>query len=340
MKQEIKTCQSCQADFQIEPEQAWLPAAKSISDWSFEGFYKIMLHDRIRVEAYKNAISEVVKQDDVVLDLGTGTGILAKFALEMGASRVYGIEMQDIGKKAEESLKKDFAGKFKLKQDVSYNVSLPEKVDIILSEIIGNIGDNENLCEILNDAQVRFLKQGGKMLPMKIDTFLCPVSSKKIHMQIKNQEFQIYPGCTYKKSQNPFNSYYDSLIPKIRELANPDKINTFNFDGNDDVSYKKNLEFIVLKDGLLTGFKGYFIAKLSPKVDLNISGETIGKNASISWQHAYLPISNPFEVKEEDKIKLTFIRESRGGIYQPYYSWKGIIYRDNVSVHQFEQSSN
>ncbi len=44
-----------------------------------------MLDDQIRMAAYKNAIQEVVKPGMVVLDLGTGTGILGLWALQAGA---------------------------------------------------------------------------------------------------------------------------------------------------------------------------------------------------------------------------------------------------------------
>jgi protein arginine N-methyltransferase 1 len=68
------------------------PAALEIDVWG-EAFHKTMLEDTQRMKAFEDAIKEVVIPGSVVVDLGTGTGILAKWALEAGAARVYGIEV-------------------------------------------------------------------------------------------------------------------------------------------------------------------------------------------------------------------------------------------------------
>lgn len=319
--------------------EVYLPASKSISEWSSEGFHQIMLDDALRVDVYKKAIKETIQCGDVVLDLGTGTGILARFALEAGAKKVYGIEVSNIGKQAEKSLAKDFPGKFTLIAGVSFGVTLPQKVDVIISEIIGNFGDNENIGEILNDASMRFLKQGGTMLPMDLRTFVCPVFLEDINNDIAVQHFSLYPCCTKKHLADPFQSYYDALIPCSCELAEAQEVAAFHFDGVDEVSYKKDIEFTVTKNGLFTGLKGYFKAQLSSKVELDISGETIGENASSSWQHAYFPIDPSFEVNVGDKIRMSIERTSRGGMSQAIYHWQGNVARGGVQVSRFEHWS-
>ena len=52
-------------------------------DW-----HRGMLADLDRVNAFRAALSEAVHPGDVVLDIGTGTGLLALFAIQFGASRV------------------------------------------------------------------------------------------------------------------------------------------------------------------------------------------------------------------------------------------------------------
>jgi protein arginine N-methyltransferase 1 len=53
-----------------------------------------MLTDLVRVEAFDKAIFQVAK-DKVVMDVGTGQGILAIKSAEAGASKVYAIELTE-----------------------------------------------------------------------------------------------------------------------------------------------------------------------------------------------------------------------------------------------------
>ena len=332
-------------------EEVWFPLSEDILGWDID-FHTLMLNDHIRMVAYENAIKEIIKPGMTVLDIGTGTGILAKWALDAGAKRVYGVDVnKNMVPLALRRIKEaGYSNKFEIFNDFSYNVKLPEKVDVIISEILGNIVDNEDMVPILEDAKKRFLKEGGIMLPKRVGAYLVPVGSEKTYLQVKNK---ICKGVNKKYNlnkllsrlgiKNQFNLYYDVIIPKSKYLSNPQLAHKeFKFDGDDKSEYQIKKTFVIKKKGLFTGFKGYFIAKLSNNVILDISGDDIkNRKTADCWKHCYLPIENPVKVKTGDRIELTYSRfypKNRDSLFKQCYSWNGHVKRNGKGIYLFSQN--
>lgn len=328
-------------------QEVWFPLSEDILGWDYD-FHRLMLNDQIRMKAYEAAIKEVVQEGMTVVDIGTGTGILAQWALEAGAKKVYGIDVnKDILTKATERLEKaGLAERYQTFNDLSYNVNLPERVDVVLSEILGNLGDNEDMTPILEDARQRFLKDGGVFIPQKVETYLVPVEATQAHEQVKNQEwksispkYDVQELLTKLDVQNQFDFYYDTIIPNDSYLAQPLLAQDFSFSGNDKSAYGKSLPFTINKAGLFTGFKGYFIAQLSPNVILDISGDDIeARTTSDCWKHCYLPIQEPIQVAEGDEIALNYTRgypAEKSSPFRQCYSWQGIVTRRNETLGEY-----
>ncbi len=54
-----------------------------------------MLKDQQRLKRYRSSICDNVNKNDVVVDIGTGTGILGYLCLKTGAKKVIGIEVDE-----------------------------------------------------------------------------------------------------------------------------------------------------------------------------------------------------------------------------------------------------
>ena len=59
----------------------------------------------------------------------------------------------------------------------------PPKVDVVVSETLGNYAFEEHIIETLNDARKRFLKPGGVIIPRELEQFVAPVVSDRIHAE-------------------------------------------------------------------------------------------------------------------------------------------------------------
>ena len=139
---------------------------------------EMMLADKVRVDAYQAAIERHVREGDVVIDLGTGTGILAFLAAARLPAKVYAIDhstMLDVATKVRDA---NGLTRVELLKVNSRKLDLPEKVDVIIQEQMGHALFDEQMVLNVVDLRDRLLKPGGRILPARFDLFLDPVQLK------------------------------------------------------------------------------------------------------------------------------------------------------------------
>ncbi len=127
-----------------------------------------MLADRVRVDAYAQALRQTVHVGSVVVEIGTGPGIFAVLACQVGASRVYAIEPFEIIQVAREvAAANGCADKIEFFADLSNRVTLPTRADVIVSDLRGVLPLLERHIPAIVDARRRFLSPGGTLIPRK-----------------------------------------------------------------------------------------------------------------------------------------------------------------------------
>ena len=92
------------------------------------------LLDHVRLNTFRRAIQESVNPGDVVVDLGSGTGILGLLACQAGAKRVYSIEESSLIELAREICRANgFEDRVHFVKGLSTRINLPEPADVILA---------------------------------------------------------------------------------------------------------------------------------------------------------------------------------------------------------------
>jgi type I protein arginine methyltransferase len=149
------------------------------------GGYGSMIGDRVRVQAYAQALRKAVRDDSVVVEIGTGPGIFAVLACQLGASRVYAIEPSEIIQTAREvAAANGCTDKIQFFEELSTRVTLPVRADVILSDLRGVLPLFERHIPAIVDARRRFLAPGGTLIPRKDSLWAAIVEVPKLYGEL------------------------------------------------------------------------------------------------------------------------------------------------------------
>jgi len=136
-----------------------------------------MLNDRTRTSSYIDAIRRAVRPGDVVLDIGTGTGIFALAAALAGARHVYALEVGRVAHAARNLFAANgVSHRITLIRHWSTEIELPERANVLVSELIGDEPLAEGVLGITKDAVRRLLKPGARLVPSGIQIFGLPIT--------------------------------------------------------------------------------------------------------------------------------------------------------------------
>lgn len=145
------------------------------------GAHGAMLRDEVRLDAYVRALEATVRPGDVVVDIGTGTGVLALVACALGASRVYALEPGDVIQLARQAVRDNgFEDRVELVQEKSTRVHLDERADVVVSDLRGVLPLFRRHLPAVVDARERFLAPGGRLVPAGDDLWMAPVVASSV----------------------------------------------------------------------------------------------------------------------------------------------------------------
>lgn len=127
--------------------------------------YGRMLTEEPRITAYTASIRAAVRPGDVVLELGTGTGLMALLACQCGARRVYALEPSEAIHIAKQAARDNgFADRIVFLRAFSTTVDLPERSDILISDMRGSSPCYSSHLADLMDTRERLLQPDARWI--------------------------------------------------------------------------------------------------------------------------------------------------------------------------------
>ncbi|MFH0862399.1 MAG: class I SAM-dependent methyltransferase [Candidatus Altiarchaeota archaeon] len=297
--------------------------------WSKIEVHQTLLKDEVRMRAFEAAIRESVKPGDRVLDVGTGTGILAMLAAKAGAGSVIGVEPAEIIEVARSVAKNNGLSNVEFVRADIRDLKMPP-VDCIICELIGMRLTDEGLTYKVANAR-RLLKPGGRIMPERIDVYLVPVESKDVGLGF----FGSIHGIDYSSVGRFPKEVRNCDMGRCRYLAKPVKVFTidlengiqhsvlssqssvFSFGREQRTANRKpetvnrepetenrkldySGEFVMESEGEFHGFVMYWEARLSENVTLS----TDPKKPLTHWKHMFLQSGGRTAVEKGDTLKV------------------------------------
>lgn len=296
-------------------------------------YHASLLGDRDRVDRFREAIHEVVRPGDVVVDLGTGTGLLAFFACQAGAARVFAIEQGPVVNLARElALLNRFADRVEFVNELSYRVELPERADVLITETLWNFGMGEGMLGFLVDARRRLLKPGARVIPAAVDLHVVPVQSDRLYAQLHDR-----PPDRHGVDLSPIRHYLVNSVhmPHLDAggfLSAPARLVGSELGDAAAPDFDAAVTVVVATAGLLHGVCGWFSARLSPSVVLQTEPPSTGS----SWAHAFFPLQNPVGVLAGDEIAIRIDTADNGTLWR----WRTEVRRAGTAIAAYDQRSS
>ncbi len=258
------------------------------------------LTDEPRLEAYRRAVEEVVRPGDVVVDLGSGTGILGMLAARAGAARVYSIEAGGMIELARAISKANgFQDRVRFVKGYSTRVELPEKADMVVCDQIGRFGFEAGVIQLLADARRRLLKPEGRVIPSRIDLMVAPVECREVREQI---EFWLHSpaGFDFTPARKwSANSGYPVKYSPSQLLAEPARLHSVDLTQDGAAPFRAEASMNVARNGELDGVAGWFQAQLSPGVTMTNSPLSA---TPIERRNVFLPVDRPVAVETGNRV--------------------------------------
>jgi precorrin-6B methylase 2 len=284
-----------------------------------------MLNDRTRTSSFLAGIEEVVTTGDVVVDIGTGTGVLAVAAARAGAKHVYAIEASEIARSAEVVFEANgVADRITLVRGWSTRTTLPNRADVLVSEIIGNDPLAEGVLEVIMDARKRLLKPGARLIPSQVRVFALPVAlprderMKHVVVEESLANWRSWYGIDFSPLVQVRNDTLPAFYVKPQRariwetLGEPILLKAIDFgDFKYPISLDNTTTLEVNTTGKLDGLLLYFELELGPTTRLSTAPAQADRNNH--WRSPVWMLRDQFVLQDGDRLRVS--SEYRSGNY-------------------------
>jgi len=301
------------------------------------------LSDRVRIDTYAAAIPAAVRPGDVVLDIGTGTGLLAVLACRAGARRVYAVEADGTIELAREvAAANGVADRIVFLHGHSSQVAIPEPVDVVTADLLGHMGFEAGVFQVYEQAR-RWLAPGARLMPSRVTIAAAPVEHPAGY---GHAHFWSEPiaGVRFDPVLRwALNTGYPIKFDARQLLTGERAAATFPT-ADAPAMLAIDGEVAIARAGTLHGLAGWFSAEMAPGVTL--TNDPTG--AYLDRRHVFLPLSRAVDVVPGDRVSIKLrirpadmllrwtvdVRTAAGAAHETHSTLEGMLLtREDLRAH-------
>jgi len=239
-----------------------------------------LLSDEERLRAFHEAIME--KARGVVYDIGAGCGILSILA-SFYSNTVYSVEIDSNAANIAEFNFKPFDNIHLINKDAK-ELIFQDKADLIICEMLDTALIDEEQVPVINSI-LKFLKKDGEVIPCKILNGAEIISMDRDYICYEDPEVNQKPDCEALKHKAAENSYgiFEASKAELLKVFEAEEItfptavenkvlgqskskilklmsnfiiySEINFKNRIEEDLEANIEFKILKKGIISGIK-------------------------------------------------------------------------------------
>jgi protein arginine N-methyltransferase 1 len=287
--------------------------------------YGEMTIDRGRVAAYLAAMRQAIDETSVVLDLGTGTGFFALWACRLGARRVYAVDPTDLIQVARQlAAENDCRDRIVFFQDLSTNVALPERVDVIVSDLRSILPLHTRHLRSIADARERFLAPGGRLIPQRDSLWLAVAETPEKYDRLTRPWSSEQHGWRMQAARRlATNGLSKCRVLPGQLLTEPACWGNLDYTSAATPHCEGDVRIRATRRGTAHGLCLWFDSVLAPGVCLSNAPD----KEEMIYGQAFFPFSEPIDLDEGDDISVSVKARLVGNDY--VWSWETRVFDRN-----------
>jgi hypothetical protein len=272
--------------------------SRLVPSWHFS-----MMNDSKRNEVYDHVIRKIVREDSIVLDIGTGSGLLSLMAARAGAKQVITYESVPlIAEKAKEIIRLNGFEKAitvlnKKSTSMKVGKDLPDRANLLISEIFdaGLLG--EGVIPVIEHARTNLLTYDAKIVPKEAKVFAFLIESQELfeksHVEMASGfDLSLFNEFSCHRIQKPIQSFSYRSISDVFEAF------SFDFCGGLIQDEQMKIEINACTDGTCHAIVFWFRLHLYDEIFI----DTGPQNENTHWMQMVQFLNKPVKIKKNELI--------------------------------------